>query len=153
MEFDATFLIAAISFVVFVFIMNKILYAPVLKIMKARQDFVEQNFNEAKEIDKQTSEKHEYRNSELEKSRAAARKIIAEKSQQYKTEATKQISDFKSESYENISKERDGLRQSAIEAKEILKDNIVEIAKGISSKILGDVIDSSSIDKSQIKEQ
>ena len=44
MEFDATFLIAAISFIVFVFIMNKIFYAPILNIMKARQDFVEENF-------------------------------------------------------------------------------------------------------------
>ena len=48
MEFDATFLIALLSFLLFIFIMNKIFYAPVLKIMQERQSFVEQNYDSAK---------------------------------------------------------------------------------------------------------
>ena len=54
MEFDATFLIAVISFIVFVLLMNKIFYAPVLKIMQARQSFVEKNYSCAAETKKQT---------------------------------------------------------------------------------------------------
>ena len=41
MEFDATFLFAVISFLVFIFIMNKVFYAPILRIMQERQKFVE----------------------------------------------------------------------------------------------------------------
>ena len=42
MNFNATFLIAAISFVVFVLIMNQILYKPVEEIVKARKKLVEE---------------------------------------------------------------------------------------------------------------
>ena len=54
MEFDATFIFAAVSFIVFVFIMNKIFYAPVLKIMKERQIYVEKNYISAKQTEEET---------------------------------------------------------------------------------------------------
>ena len=53
MEFNATFLATIISFIVFVLLMNKILYAPILNIMEQRKAFVDGNYktvekNEAK---------------------------------------------------------------------------------------------------------
>lgn len=152
MEFDATFLIAAISFIVFVFIMNKIFYAPILNIMKARQDFVEENFEQAGKTKEQTKLRSEYREGELEKSREAARGKIAAHSQELKTERSKQISEYKNELYSNISSERDNLKNSAIEAKEILKDSVVNIAKEISQKILGESVNQELINKSNIEE-
>ena len=44
MEFDATFIFAAMSFIVFVFIMNAVLYKPIFNIIKQREELVEQNF-------------------------------------------------------------------------------------------------------------
>ena len=153
MEFDATFIFAAISFIIFVFIMNIILYAPVLKIIKQRQDYVEENFSKAQETDLEVEKQTKYRNSELEKSRNKAQNLVAEKTQELKVQRYNKISEYKDESYENIAKERDSLRQSALDAKEILKDKVVDIAKNISLKILGDTINAEQIDKSQIKEQ
>ena len=49
MEFNATFLASIISFLVFVFLMNKILYSPMEKIVKERQKFIDENFNSADE--------------------------------------------------------------------------------------------------------
>ena len=43
MEFNATFLVSAISFILFVFIMNAILYKPVIKIMEEREAFLKSN--------------------------------------------------------------------------------------------------------------
>lgn len=153
MEFDATFLISLISFIVFVFIMNKIFYAPILKIMQQRQDFVEQNYNSAKLTKLETEEHTAYRNSELEKSREEARNIISENSQNLKAERSKKIAEYKETKFGSISKERDNLRNSALEAKETLKDNVVDIAKQISQTILGSSVSTDKIDKSQIKEQ
>ena len=153
MEFDATFLIAVISFIVFVVVMNKIFYAPILKIMQERQSVVEANLNAARELNEETKKQTEYHNSELEKSRDEARQKIAEASQQFKQERSKEISEYKSELYGNISKEKENLKNSALEAKEVLKDNVVDIAKEISEKILGSSVSTETIDKSQIKEQ
>ncbi len=153
MEFDATFIIATISFIVFVLIMNKIFYAPILKIMQERQSLVEENYNSAKATKLETQKQTEYRNSELEKSREEARSVISENVQNLKVQRSKKIEEYKDELYGNVSKERDNLRQSAIEAKETLKDNVVDIAKEISEKILGSSVSTETIDKSQIKEQ
>lgn len=153
MEFDATFLIAAISFIVFVFIMNRVFYAPVLKIMQMRQDYVEENFASAKKTDEEAKKQTEYRDSELEKTRNYSQNIIAEKSQELKKETSKKIAEYKEERYANIKEERDSLLQSAMDAKEILKDKVVDIAKDISVNLFGESIDSNAINKSQIKEQ
>ena len=57
MEFDATFLIVVISFLVFIFIMNKIFYAPILNIMQERQKLVENNFTSAKNTSEETDKR------------------------------------------------------------------------------------------------
>ena len=152
MEFDATFLFAAVSFILFVIIMNKIFYAPVLKIMRERQKFVEQNFETAAKIKQETQQQEQYREAELEKSREQARNLIAEHSQKLKSERSKRISQYKSEVYNNIIQQQDNLKNSAIEAKEVLKDSVVNIAKDISTKLLGHTINIDGIEKSKIEE-
>lgn len=153
MEFDATFLIAVISFIVFVFIMNRIFYSPMLKIMQERQNFVEENYNIAKDVNLETKKQTEFRENELEKSRNEARQKVSEASQQFKKERSCIISKYKEELYENIAQEKENLKNSAINAKEVLKENIVDIAKNISLKILGSDVNADSINKSQIKEE
>ena len=46
-EFNATFIIAMFSFVVFIMIMNAILYKPVLKVINERQTYIDDNLNAA----------------------------------------------------------------------------------------------------------
>lgn len=153
MEFDATFLFSIISFIVFVLIMNRIFYAPVLNIMKQRQTFVDNNFNSAKEIRNVVQQKVQIHNSELEKTRDEARTRVASESKKYKQESSKIIADYKAELFDNVKKEKENLKNSALEAKEVLKDNVVDIAKSISGIILGAEVDSEKIDKSQINEE
>ncbi len=152
MEFDATFLFAVISFLVFIFIMNKIFYAPILRIMQQRQAFVEDNFNSAKETEKETEKQIDYRNQELDKSRDEARTLISEHSQKFKEERNIKIAQYKEELYSDIANQRESLRQSAVESKEVLKDNVVDIAKDISQILLGSAVNKDTIDKSKIEE-
>ncbi len=152
MEFDATFLISVISFIVFVFIMNKIFYAPILKIMQERQHLVDENFNSAREVKNETLTQIKLHDNELEKTREEARNTVASESKRIKQENAKAIAEFRSELMENISKEKENLKESALEAKEELKDDAVNIAKSISEIILGDEIKSEAINKNQIKE-
>ena len=153
MEFDATFLISVISFVVFVFIMNKIFYAPILKIMQERQHFVDENFNSARATKEETLTQIKLHDNELEKTREEARNTIASESKRIKQENAKLIAEFRRELTNDISKEKESLRNSAYEAKETLKEDAVNIAKSISGLILGDDITSETINKEQIKEE
>ena len=87
------------------------------------------------------------------KSRDEARELIGENSKKLKKERAEKISKYKEDKFKAVSDEREDMRNSALSAKETLKDSVVDIAKNISLKILGDTIDISSIDKSQIQEQ
>lgn len=152
MEFDATFLIAVISFLVFVYLMNKIFYAPILKIIQDRQALVEQNFQNAHDTKKAVEAQVSHRNNELDKSREEARTLIAEHSQKFKAERNIRIAQYKEQLYSDVVNQREDMRNSAIEAKEVLKDNVVNIAKDISQLILGDAVNKEAIDKSKIEE-
>ncbi len=151
MEFDATFLIAAISFIVFVFIMNAVFYEPVLKIMQKRNSFVEDNFNSAKQLKEETHKQELYHAEKLEISRNEARTVLDNEMQRMKSEKSKIISEYKNTLYENASKEKADLKKSALEAQEILKENVVDIAKNISNILLGEDVNLEAINKSQIK--
>lgn len=137
MEFDATFLFTALSFIIFVLIMNGIFYTPVLKIMKKRQDFVEQNYKSAQNLLSQADIKNRYVDEELEKHRNEARQKIAEQSKIFKEESRKNIADYRAKSQQNISDEKENLKRSATDAKDLLLRNVNEIAVDISSVILG----------------
>ena len=50
MQFNFTFVLALISFLCFIVIMNKIFYAPLLKIKKEREAFVEDNYKIAESL-------------------------------------------------------------------------------------------------------
>ena len=54
MEFNGTFLATIITFIVFVFLMNKILYAPVLNIMEERRRVIDGNYQTASDNDTKT---------------------------------------------------------------------------------------------------
>ena len=55
-EFNATFIVSIVSFVVFIFIMNLIFYKPVLSVIKKREEYIIDNNNEAKSLTRRTNE-------------------------------------------------------------------------------------------------
>lgn len=152
MQFNFTFVIALISFLCFILIMNKIFYAPLLKIKKEREILVEDNYKTAQETQKEIDEKISYKETELETSREKARTLIKTETKKLRDVRDEKIAEYKSELFANIDSEQENLRQSAIEAKEVLKDKVVDIAKDVSQLLLGDDIEEEDINKSMIEE-
>ena len=56
MEFNGTFLVTIISFVLFVFVMNKILYEPINNIVAQRREFVDENLRTAEKNHKKKND-------------------------------------------------------------------------------------------------
>ncbi len=152
MEFDATFIIAIISFIVFLRKMDDHFFYPIYCAMSARDTRVAKIYESAETIQKLSDKLLKETQEGLKKSRDEAQAVIAEKTKEFKLQRTQAIAEYREEFFGNIAKEKEELRNSAIDAKELLKDNIVDLAKGISYKLLGDNIDASHIDKSQIRE-
>ena len=51
-EFNATFIIAMLSFVIFILIMNAVFYQPVLNIIRKREDYIQSNYEDSANSEK-----------------------------------------------------------------------------------------------------
>ena len=155
MEFDATFLVAVISFTVFVKVMEAIFYTPILRIMRERNQIVEDNFNKAKNIADEVQNKENYHNNELELKREESRKTLDKEITRLNGEKQDIISKYRVDVLTNVMKERDNLKKTALEAQELLKESVIDISKNISNILLGEIVNHETINKSniQIKEE
>lgn len=137
MEFNATFLISALSFIVFVFIMNAIFYQPVIKIMEERKSFLDKNEQDAVKANANTEEIYEQKQKELSKARAEAKVLVDEGSEKFKSENRVVLENFSTEQKHKTSEEKNKLNDEAKNSQNELNQSSEDISKMITSKILG----------------
>jgi len=137
MEFNATFLVSAISFILFVFIMNAILYKPVIKIMEEREAFLKSNLDEAESARATTGEIAEKKQSELAAARAEAMAVVTNGTEKFKTENKAVTEEFEKAQKMRAEEEKAVLKNEADNSKEELNKGSVEISKIIADKVLG----------------
>ena len=77
MEFNATLLVSAVSFIIFVIIMNQILYKPVLAIMQKRQEYINNNRLAADEHGKHANALLEEKDKKIGEAHRKSRDIVA----------------------------------------------------------------------------
>lgn len=137
MEFNATFLISALSFIVFVFIMNAIFYQPVMKIMEERNAFINKNEQDAMKANADSEEISKQKQNELSKVRAEAKVSVDEGSAKFKTENKAVIETFAADQKHKTETEKNKLNNEAINSQPELNQSSENISKMITNKILG----------------
>ena len=137
-EFNATFLVAMLSFVVFILIMNAIFYNPILGIIRKREEYISSNYEDSKRFEEDAKEyrdthaakkeqvqdrsRHEFKTSVNSAQLIASEKIKAAK------EKTKQIIQSKKDQILNEEKQLQDQVNSTV---------VKELASTIASKLLG----------------
>lgn len=138
LQFNATFLVAMFSFIVFIIIMDRILYKPISKIVNERDEFINNNYAEAHETTLKSDNIHKDREEKLVKTKADSRKIISDKVEIAHKEAKEktEAAMFKSRSEINLAKEN--LHAQELETQDKLQDSITNLAESITEKLLGE---------------
>ena len=95
MEINATILVSTISFIVFIFIMNAILYQPVMQIMEKRQKYINDNKEEALQHREKAAELVEDRNNKIADAQRKSRDVVAAKADSLKEEKARVLADTK----------------------------------------------------------
>ncbi|MBQ3819703.1 F0F1 ATP synthase subunit B [bacterium] len=137
MEFNATFFVSAISFIVFTLIMNKIFYKPLAKIMEERQKFIDAAVSDAKYSNDKADEILKDRDEKLNSSLVKSRQIIADMTNSANKNADNIIKDAKSNAQKTISDKKSDLQMQADELDKNLEPEIIKLANVISDKLLG----------------
>ena len=140
LEIDGTLLVIFISFIVFMFIMQKIFYAPMSEVRQERKNYIDTNKDMAvsAKIESETLIK-EYDN-KITQARIKSNNLVLGST----NEANKEKSGILEEHSKKVVAERDAEREAIARdkanAKESLKPEILSLANFISSKVLGEDI-------------
>lgn len=137
MEFNATFLASIVSFLVFVFLMNKILYAPVERIVAERKLFIEGNYESADKNHQKADELTQQREEKLADAKDNARLAYADSVNGFKEQRDGIVQKAHHETGETLDRELKALENLSNETKEGLKGRISELAGDIAEKVLG----------------
>ncbi len=139
-EFNATFLIAMVSFVLFIIIMNKILYKPILSIVNEREAYIDGNNKAALDSKSKIKNILDDKEKRLNDAALKSKQLIAERVQTENENAAKLAEEAKAKSLSDINSAKENLKDEANRTKEILKTNVVDLAESISAKVLGETI-------------
>lgn len=136
-EFNATFIVAIISFVVFIIIMNAIFYKPVLKVIEERNNFIDGNYNDAKNSNDKAQKLLDNKEKRLAETLETSRKIIKDKTLEANEKSGSILDNAKQSCQDRIQTAKDELKnqEQALD----LTGNIEDISDSISKKLLGEV--------------
>ena len=136
MEFNATFLISIISFLVFTFIMNKIFYAPLEKIISERDSIINTNYADAENAKNQALSINNTRKDRISKTQKEAKKLISDKVNDANINSKNLTQEAKNFSQEKINSAKENLHCEAVKTTEELKSKVKDLAEIISTKVL-----------------
>lgn len=137
-EFNATLIVAMLSFVVFMIIMNAIFYRPILNIIRKREDYIDANYKEAKDKSKKAQEIMDEYNSKLLNAKDEVRHNTALKIDEIQNEEFAKIRQVKENSKLEIQSEKEKIDAATSELKKQVNTEVVaDIAQDITAKILG----------------
>lgn len=137
MEFNATFLVSTISFILFVFLMNKIFYEPLTNMICYREKLVNETLNEADGLKRETDAILLDKENKLNKARQDSKSLIAKSIDEASKVSKEATSKAKENSIRKINSQKEDLAVQDQEMRQQLNDSINEISDKIIGKILG----------------
>lgn len=146
LEFNATFLVSMISFVVFIMIMDKIFYKPILNVINQRQSFIDGNYSDAKNSKDKAESLLNEKEQRLNETLLKSKKLVADKTEEANQKSQSLTVEAKTKSQEEIEKAKEQLKKEENQTTDELKTNVKDLAENISSKLLGNEVKIDNID-------
>ena len=140
MEFNATFIVSVISFLMFTFLMNTILYRPIENIVEEREKLIRENYELASSNKLKSKSLLDDRIKALVKSRLEAKNIVNENIKLANLDSDKLVKEAKLTNSKYVESEKNILNQQEKELESVLEENVLELAQAISDKILDEHI-------------
>ena len=137
LEFNATFLVCMVSFVIFLLMLNAILYEPLAHVVHHRKRYIDKNLSEAAEAKENLQKLLNWRKERLEKSKEVAREVYNKVIAEFKLKKETLIEYEHNISAKDMSGVRVKLENIDREAKIRLKDHVGCLASAIATKFLG----------------
>lgn len=136
MEFNATFLVSIISFLVFMYIMNAIFYEPLTKIIDEREGFVHDNYEHSRKARHEAEKIAKDKENRLSETAKQSRQILTDKTNEANKNYKNIVADAKTKSNQRVEVLKEELSRSEADAKNILDSQVENLAQTIINKVL-----------------
>ena len=136
LEFNWTFIASAINFLVLLFILNAILFKPLLKIIKEREDTVKGNLDSAKEMTGKREENIAGLNRELAESRSKAKDVFESLKSEAVNKQKEVHSAAEAEASSILEKARAEIKSEAEKARKALRADVDKFSDEIVRKLV-----------------
>ncbi len=146
LEFDGTLIVIAISFVIFILVMQKIFYGPISQVRKSRSKYIEGNNKAAEESLNEVKRVESFREEQLLDAKRKSKKIVATSNQNANAKRFELLQEAEEKAQKFIVKEKAKIENSKEKAKKELEQEALVLAQLISTKILGEEVPISGID-------
>lgn len=137
MEFNGTFLATIITFITFVILMNKILYAPILSIMEERKSFIDSNYQAAEENNTKIVELTTEREEKLAEAKDEARTKYNDTLSEFKAQRAESVAEAQNSAKEKMEQAKVELENVSNDVKQSLKGSMTNLANDIVEKVIG----------------
>ena len=141
LDINLTFILALISFLVFLAIIKAVLFEPITKVIEEREGFFAKNLKMETESKEKTKALLKEKEELLAKTRSEASDIIKEASDSAKKQGEEIVKKAKAQVLEKTEENKKLLEQESINAKFEAKDEIRNIVKTIASKVLDEEVE------------
>ena len=140
MEFDATFIVSVISFIVFVLIMNKILYKPIIDVIEKRSMLYEKNDNEVVANNKEAEKILAKREEKIRNAKRKSHEITLDGINNAKEEKDKIVKNAREDIKREYDTEKTKMNEEINSVKNEIRNNIDDISNLVTSKIFKEKI-------------
>ena len=137
MEFNGTFLATIITFIVFVILMNKVLYVPILSIMEERKSIIDENYKSAQENDAKSAELTAGKEEKLSQAKDEAKGKYNETVDEFKAQRDETVANAHNSAKEELERSGIELENVSNEVKNSLKGSMADLANDIVEKVIG----------------
>lgn len=152
MEINATILVSTISFIIFIFIMNAILYKPVMQIMEKRQKYIDDNKNAANDKRNKAKLLVEDRDNKVIEAQRKSRDIVASKADAVKQESAKVVLDAKQNAEKYFSEQKQSLIDQKQEISKQMSFDVADLANKLTTKLMGVGVSFDPVNEAQVDE-
>lgn len=137
LEFNKWFFVLVVNFLVLLYVLNAVLFRPLLKIFKEREENVDGSIREAKEMD----EKKETLIAEMHKELSGAAARAKARFEEFKKEGTDKqkaaVGEAGNQAASTLDKARVEIRAEAEKARQSLRADVEKFSEEIVRKLVG----------------
>ena len=137
MEFNATFLVAAISFIAFTLIMQKIFYAPISDIIAKRKAYFDENSALTSKNNFNAQRIREDKDNDILASKTEAKNMIMSEVEKANIAKIEKEQVLKSEMIENVVKQKEALNNEKNVTSSEMRAGLDDISNSILTKLTG----------------